>query len=78
LAKYGRLVRQSSPAITVGQHWMIMWPFDAKATGLPTTHRDTGAYIMWAGPPYAHVHVMGRAWQKEKKCACAKWRGRTL
>ena len=51
---------KSSPAITVGPHWMIMWPFDPKSTGLPTTHRDTGAYIMWAGSPYAHVHVMGR------------------
>jgi hypothetical protein len=51
---------RTSPAITVGPHWMIMWPFDAKATGLPTTHRDTGAYIMWAGSPYAHLHIMGR------------------
>jgi hypothetical protein len=51
---------RTSPAISVPAHWMIMWPFDAKATGLPTTHRDTGAYIMWAGSPYAHVHVMGR------------------
>jgi hypothetical protein len=51
---------QTSPAITVGPHWMIIWPFDPKATGLPTTHRDTGAYIMWAGTPWAHVHVMGR------------------
>jgi hypothetical protein len=33
---------------------------DPKATGLPRTHRDTGTYIMWAGSPYAHVHVMGR------------------
>jgi hypothetical protein len=51
---------KTSPPITVGPHWMIMWSFDPKATGLPTTHRDTGAYIMWAGSPYAHVHVMGR------------------
>lgn len=50
----------TSPPITVPPHWMIMWPFDPKATGLPTTHRDTGAYIMWAGTPYAHVHIMGR------------------
>jgi hypothetical protein len=50
----------ASPAITVPPHWMIMWPFDAKATGLPTTHRDTGAYIMWSGTPYAHMHIMGR------------------
>jgi hypothetical protein len=39
---------------------MIMWLFDPKATGLPTTHRDTDAYIMWAGSPYAHMHIMGR------------------
>jgi hypothetical protein len=51
---------QTSPALTVGPHWMLMWPFDAKATGLPTTHRDSGAYIMWSGSPYAHVHIMGR------------------
>jgi hypothetical protein len=51
---------KTSPAITVGPHWMIMWPFDPKTTGLPTTHKPTGAYIMWAGSPYAHVHIMGR------------------
>jgi hypothetical protein len=49
----------SSPGMFVPPHWMIMWPFDAKATGLPTTHRDTGAYIMWSGTPYAHMHIMG-------------------
>ena len=49
----------TSPPIPIGPHWMIMWPFDPKATGLPTTHRPTGAYIMWAGSPYAHMHVMG-------------------
>jgi hypothetical protein len=50
----------TSPAIAIGPHWMIMWPFDPKATGLPATHKPTGAYIMWAGSPYAHLHVMGR------------------
>lgn len=50
----------TSPPITVPPHWMSMWPFDPKATGLPVTHRDTDAYIMWAGSPYAHVHIMGR------------------
>jgi hypothetical protein len=50
----------TSPPITIGPHWMIMWPFDPKTTGLPTTHKPTGAFIMWAGSPYAHVHVMGR------------------
>jgi hypothetical protein len=50
----------TSLPIHVGPHWMIMWPFDPRASGLPVTHRETGAYIMWAGSPYAHVHVMGR------------------
>jgi hypothetical protein len=50
----------TSVPIEVGPHWMIMWPFNPKTTGLPTTHKATGAYIMWAGSPYAHLHVMGR------------------
>jgi hypothetical protein len=51
---------KTGPPIPIGPHWMIMWPFDPKTTGLPTTHKPSGAYIMWAGSPYAHLHVMGR------------------
>jgi hypothetical protein len=50
----------TSMPIDVSPHWMIMWPFDPKTTRLPTTHKPTGAYIMWAGSPYAHLHIMGR------------------
>jgi hypothetical protein len=50
--------KTSSP-IVVGPHWMILWPFDPKTTGLPTTHKPAGAYIMWAGTPWAHLHIMG-------------------
>jgi hypothetical protein len=50
---------QTSPPIYIGPHWMIMWPFDPGTSGLPTTHRPTGAYIMWAGTPWAHLHIMG-------------------
>jgi hypothetical protein len=50
---------KTSAPIAIGPHWMIMWPFDPATSGLPTTHRPTGAYIMWAGTPWAHVHVMG-------------------
>jgi len=50
---------KTSPPIPIGPHWMILWPFDQKTTGLPTTHKPTGAYIMWAGTPWAHVHIMG-------------------
>jgi hypothetical protein len=50
----------TSPPIPIGPHLMIMWLFDPKATGLPIKHKPNGAYIMWAGPPYAYLHVMGR------------------
>jgi hypothetical protein len=50
---------KTDPPIKIGPHWMILWPFDPKTSGLPTTHRPTGAYIMFAGTPWAHVHVMG-------------------
>jgi hypothetical protein len=50
----------TSTPIEVGPHWMILWPFDPKTTGLPATHRPSGAYIMYAGSPYAHLHIMGR------------------
>ena len=32
----------TSPPIPIGPHWMIMWPFDPKTTGLPTKHKPTG------------------------------------
>ena len=42
----------SSPA-----HWMVMWPFDAKTTGLSTTPQEHGTWIMFAGTPYAHLMI---------------------
>jgi hypothetical protein len=38
-------------------HWMIMWPFDPKTSGLPTEPKQTGTWIMWAGTPYAHLMI---------------------
>ena len=34
---------KTSPAIPIGPHWMILWPFDPAQSGLPTTVRDAGA-----------------------------------
>jgi hypothetical protein len=51
---------KTGSAITIGPHWMIMWPFDPQTTGLSATRKDTGAYIMGAGTPYAHLHIMGQ------------------
>ena len=44
---------RTSPAIPIGPHWMILWPFDATAAGLPTVVRDAGTLVMFAGTPYA-------------------------
>jgi hypothetical protein len=53
---------RTSPAIPIGPHWMILWPFDAKIAGLPTVMRDAGTLVMFAGTPYAHLHVCGSPW----------------
>src|SRR5271168_67157 len=50
---------KTSPAIPIGPHWMILWPFDPTHCGLPTTVRDAGAWIMFAGTPYAYLHICG-------------------
>ena len=52
----------TSPAIPIGPHWMILWPFDAKEAGLSTVMRDAGTMVMFAGTPYAHLHVCGSPW----------------
>jgi hypothetical protein len=54
---------KTSPAIPIGPHWMITWPFDAAANGLPTTVRDKGAWVMFAGTPYEYLHVCGDPWE---------------
>ncbi len=53
---------RTSPAIPIGPHWMILWPFDALTAGLPTVMRDAGTLIMFAGTPYAHLHICGSPW----------------
>lgn len=52
----------TSPAIPIGPHWMVLWPFDAKAAGLPSVMRDGGTMVMFAGTPYAHLHICGSPW----------------
>jgi hypothetical protein len=54
---------RTSPAIPIGPHWMIIWPFDANDSGLPTVMRDAGTLVMFAGTPYAHLHVCGSPWE---------------
>jgi hypothetical protein len=56
----------SDPQATLGNphqgtsHWMILWSFDAATTGLPTTLKQTGTWIMYAGTPWALLMINGR------------------
>ncbi len=38
-------------------HWMLMWPIDPAASGLPTKPNAGGVYVMFAGTPYAHLMI---------------------
>lgn len=39
----------------VGSHVMIAYPDAKMLEGIPTHPSKNGAYVMWAGTPYAHV-----------------------
>jgi hypothetical protein len=54
---------RTSPAIPIGPHWMVTWPFDAAGNGLPTMVRDKGAWVMFAGTAYSYLHVCGDPWE---------------
>jgi hypothetical protein len=57
--KDGRVVMSGEGAKVVSEppHWMVMWPFEAAATKLPTRPNPSGVYIMFEGTPYAHLMV---------------------
>ena len=59
LEKNGAIVMSGDGAkiVTEPPHWMIMWPFEAAATKLPTVPNASGVYIMFAETPYAHLMV---------------------
>lgn len=38
-------------------HWMILWPFSAAKTGLPSRPNAGGAYVMFDGTPFAHLMI---------------------
>ena len=57
--KDGKVVMSGEGANVVKEppHWMVMWPFEAAATKLPTAPNQSGVYIMFEGSPYAHLMV---------------------
>jgi hypothetical protein len=38
-------------------HWMVLWPFDPKLSGLPVLPGKFGTYIMFEGTPFAHLMI---------------------
>ena len=57
----GATERSNTGAATnTGPQWMIIWPFAPKTSGLSATKKNTGAYIRWAGTPYAHLTILGQ------------------
>ncbi|OGW66615.1 MAG: hypothetical protein A3H49_08130 [Nitrospirae bacterium RIFCSPLOWO2_02_FULL_62_14] len=58
--KDGKILMNEEPGAKLVKeppHWMLMWPFDSKAAGLPTLPNPSGVYIMFDGSPFAHLMV---------------------
>ncbi len=58
--KNGKILMEEAPGATLVEeppHWMVMWPFDSKTSGLPTLPNPGGVYVMFDGTPYAHLMI---------------------
>lgn len=58
--KDGKILMKNEPGsktVKEPPHWMVVWPFEAKVSGLPTMPGKLGIYIMWEGTPYAHLMI---------------------
>jgi hypothetical protein len=58
--KDGKIVMDNGPGVEIVKeppHWMLMWPFDSKATGLPVLPNPSGVYIMFDGTPFSHLMI---------------------
>lgn len=49
--------KTTSHYVSSPPHWMLLWPVDSAKSGLSTTPKKTGTWIMWAGTPYAHLMI---------------------
>jgi hypothetical protein len=58
--KDGKILMKPEPgaeAVEEPPHWMVFWPFDAKADGLPSKPSQFGTWVMWGDTPYAHLMI---------------------
>ena len=58
--KGGKILMEEEPGAKLVKeppHWMIMWPFSADASKLPSLPNAGGAYVMFDGNPFAHLMI---------------------
>ena len=58
--KDGKILMKEEPGsklIKEPPHWMLLWPFDSKTSGIPSMPNDLGTYVMWDGTPFAHFMI---------------------
>ena len=58
--KDGKIIMENEPganAVKEPPHWMVFWPFNSKASGIPAMPNLGGVYVMFDGGPYAHLMI---------------------
>ena len=58
--KDGKILMKEEPGaklVNEPPHWMVMWPFDSKTSGLPSVPNPGNVYVMYDGTPYAHLMI---------------------
>jgi hypothetical protein len=58
--KDGKILMKEEPGAKMVKeppHWMVFWPFDSKASGIPSHPNPGGAWVMFDGTPYAHLMI---------------------
>ncbi len=58
--KDGKILMKEEPGakmVNEPPHWMVFWPFDSKASGIPSLPNPGGAWVMFDGTPYAHLMI---------------------
>ena len=58
--KGGKILMKNEPGakrFTEPGHWMVFWPIDSQASGIPALSSTFGTYVMFDGTPYAHLMI---------------------
>lgn len=58
--KDGKILMKEEPGskrVKEPPHWMLFWPINSKASGIPSMPNKLGTYIMWDETPFAHLMI---------------------